>query len=317
VKRAKLRWAVALAATMLAACASAGAPAVAPPNASVRTATTAYQPVALWTWQESVITNASDQNAFFAFAASHGVTRVYIECESAIQNDQPALVAFLQQAASQGLTTELLFGDDKWVLPGSGYPHQGYAVSLVSKYAARLLGKMTSGQPVAVHFDVEPYALPQWKTHRNALASDYVTLVTKLASAAHAIGLKLSVDVPYWYSTIRVKSGSVTTPLNELVIQAVDDYVIMDYWDTASRMESQATTDLTYADGIEGKTVSIGALTSCRQHPPETSYCNSTPRSGTAYMETQLANVASVEASHASFGGLAVEDYAAFSKLKP
>ena len=300
---------------MLAACTSAGAPTVAPVGA--RTASATYQPVALWTWQENVITNASDQSAFFEFAASHGVTRVYIECESAIQHDRPALVAFLQQAASQGLTTELLFGDDKWVLPGSGYPHQGYAVSLVSKYAAQLLGKMTSGQPVAVHFDVEPYALPQWKTHRNALASDYVTLVTKLASAAHTIGLKLSVDVPYWYSTIAVENGSVTTPLNELVIQAVDDYVIMDYWDTASRMESQATTDLTYADGIEGKTVLIGALTSCRQHPPETSYCNSTPRSGTAYMETQLANVASVEASNASFGGLAVEDYAAFSKLKP
>ncbi len=155
----------------------------------------------------------------------------------------------------------MLFGDDKWVLPGSGYPHQGYAVSLVSKYSAELLGKMTTGQPIAVHFDVEPYALPQWKTHRSALASDYVTLVTKLANAAHAIGLKLSVDVPYWYSTIPVKNGSVTTPLDELVIQTVDDYVIMDYWDTASRMESQATTDLTYADGIEGKAVVIGALT--------------------------------------------------------
>ena len=271
----------------------------------------------MWTWQESVITNASDQSAFFAFATSHGVTRAYIECEGAIQNNQPALIAFLQKAATQGLTTELLFGDDKWVLPGPGYPHQGYAVSLVSKYAARLLSKMTTGQPVAVHFDVEPYALPQWKTHRNALASDYVDLVTKLASAAHAIGLTLSVDVPYWYSTIPVKRGSVTTPLNQLVIQTVDAYVIMDYWDTASRMESQATTDLTYADGIAGKAVVIGALTSCHSHPPETSYCNATPRSGMAYMEAQLANVASVEASNASFAGLAIEDYTGFRKLKP
>lgn len=306
-------WIVALATIALAACQSTQAPIVASVDAQSRR----YEPVSLWTWQENVITNASDETAFFAFARSHGVRRVYIECEGSIQRNQPALIAFLQKAASHRLTTELLFGDDQWVLPGSGYPHQGYAVSLVSKYAARLLSKMTTGQPVAVHFDVEPYGLAQWRTHRNALASDYVDLVTKLARAAHAIGSKLSVDVPYWYSTIPVKRGSVTTPLNQLVIQTVDDYVIMDYWDTASRMESQAATDLAYADGIADKAVVIGALTSCHEHPPQTSYCNPTTKSGMAYMQAQLANVASVEASNASFSGLAIEDYIGFRKLKP
>jgi hypothetical protein len=299
----------------LAACQSTAAPTVAPVGQQTQTQT--YQPVALWTWQENVITHASDEAAFFAFATSHGVKRVYIECEGPIQRNQPALIAFLHKVASHQLTAELLFGDDEWVLPGSGYPHQGYAVSLVSTYAAQLLSKMTTGQPVAVHFDVEPYALPQWKTNRNTLAKDYVDLVTKLARAAHAIGLKVSVDVPYWYSTIPVKRGPVTSPLNQLVIQTVDDYVIMDYWDTASRMESQATTDLTYANGIAGKAVVIGALTSCHQHPQQTSYCNSTNSSGKAYMEAQLADVASVEASNASFAGLAIEDYTGFRKLKP
>ena len=182
----------------LAACQSTAAPTVAPVGRQTQTQT--YPPVALWTWQENVITDASDEAAFFTFATSHGVKRVYIECEASIQKNQPALIAFLHKVASHQLTAELLFGDDEWVLPGSGYPHQGYAVSLVSTYAARLLSKMTTGRPVAVHFDVEPYALPQWKTKRNALAKDYVNLVTKLARAAHAIGLKVSVDVPYWYS---------------------------------------------------------------------------------------------------------------------
>ncbi|HET6274669.1 MAG TPA: hypothetical protein VFE16_01860 [Candidatus Cybelea sp.] len=308
-------WIVALATIMLAACQATETPTVT--SVDARAQARAYQPVALWTWQENVITNASDEAAFFAFASAHDVNRVYIECEGTIQSNQPALIAFLRKADSYRLTTELLFGDDKWVLPGSGYPHQGYAVSLVSTYAAQLLSKMKKGQPVAVHFDVEPYGLAQWKTHRKALATDYVDLVTKLAKAAHAIGLKLSVDVPYWYSTIPVKRGTVTTPLNQLVIHAVDDYVIMDYWDTAARMERQATTDLTYANAIAGKAVVIGALTSCHEHPPQTSYCNSTRDSGMAYMEAQLANVASVEGANASFAGLAIEDYTGFRKLKP
>lgn len=305
--------AVSLAAMTLVACQTTQVPSVSPADTQVRR----YEPAALWTWQENVITNPSDETAFFAFTDAHGINRVYIECEGSIQRNQAALVAFLHKAASHGLTTELLFGDDRWVLPGSRYPHQGYAVSLVSTYTARLLNTMTNGQPVAVHFDIEPYGLPQWKSHRHALAADYLDLVTKLARAAHAIGLKLSVDVPYWYSTIRVKGASGTFPLNQLVIQTVDDYVIMDYWDTASRMEGQAATDLTYANGIPDKAVVIGALTSCRQHPAETSYCNPTKRSGTAYMERQLADLASAEASNPAFTGLAIEDYAAFRKLKP
>jgi hypothetical protein len=276
-----------------------------------------YEPAALWEWDENVITNAHAQTAFFAFAASHGVNRVYIECESAIQNNQSALIAFLEAAANQGLTTELLFGDDKWVFPGHGYPHQGYAVSLTAKYAAELLGKMTSGKPVAVHYDVEPADLPQWKMHQNKLANDYVELVTKLAGAAHKIGLGLSTDVTYWYSDVSVTRHGVTSPFNQLIMNVVDNYVIMDYRDTATRIEQQAATDLAYADSISGKQVTIGVLTNCHEKPADISFCNDTKQSGTKYMEAALRDVDKVESPNAAFTGFAIEDYAGFRRLGP
>jgi hypothetical protein len=284
---------------------------------SIAAAQQAYQPAAVWEWSENVITNPTDQSAFFTFAASHGVNRVYIECESAVQSNQPALIGFLEAAAANGIVTELLFGDAHWVTPGAGYPHQGYAISLVSTYTAQLLGKMTTGKPVAVHFDVEPYSLKTWKKRENTIANDYVSLVTQLATAAHKLGLTLSVDVPYWYSTIKVTQGSVTTPMNQLVVQAVDTYVIMDYWDTTARIDSQATTDMTYADGISGKQVVIGVLTSCKQVPQNTSFCNSTSQSGTAVMETVLTQVDGLASAYPCFAGLAIEDYAGFSALGP
>jgi hypothetical protein len=274
-----------------------------------------YQPGAVWEWNENVITGSRAQTAFFAFAGTHGINRVYIECESAIQNNQPALIAFLEAAANQGIATELLFGDDKWVFPGHGYPHQGYAISLTSKYAAQLLGKMTYGQPVAVHYDVEPADLRQWKTHRNELARDYIELVTRLERASHKIGLTLSVDATYWYSTVPVRRHGVTTPMNQLIMNAVDCYVIMDYWNTASRIERQATTDLTYANSIPGKEVAIGVLTNCDQKPPDTSFCNDGRHSGTAWMESVLNNVVGTESANASYTGLAIEDYAGFRRL--
>jgi len=276
-----------------------------------------YQPSAVWEWSENVITDSGAQAAFFAFAGTHGINRVYIECESAIQNNQAALISFLETAANRGLQTELLFGDDKWVFPGRGYPHQGYAISLTSKFAAQLLDKMTFGQPVAVHYDVEPADLPQWKTHQNAIALDYVQLVTKLRRAAHMIGLTLSGDETYWYSKVPVRKDGVTTPLDQLVMNAVDRYVIMDYWDTARRIEQQATTDLEYANGIPGKEVVIGVLTNCHQKPPDTSFCNGSQNSGTTYMESVLGMVVSAENVNPSFTGLAIEDYAGFRQLGP
>lgn len=276
-----------------------------------------YRPAAIWEWQEDVITDLTAQSAFFAFAGTHGIDSVYIECESAIQNDQPALVSFLEAAAQHGLTTELLFGDAEWVLPGAGYPYQGYAVSLVSVYTAQLLSRMTSGKPVAVHYDVEPYSLKQWKTEQNTIALDYISLATQLKAAAQALGLKLSVDVPYWYSTIPVTADGTTTPMNQLVLDIVDRYVIMDYWDTPARIERQAATDLTYANGIAGKEVVVGVLTTCGQVPQNTSFCNTTAQSGTAYMERVLGAVRKAEAPNAAFAGLAIEDYAGFSILAP
>ncbi len=276
-----------------------------------------YQAAELWEWQENVITDPSAQTAFFAFAATHGVDRVYVECESAIQNNQPALIGFLQTAAANGIATELLFGDADWVLPGAGYPYQGYAVSLVSVYTAQLLAQMTTGKPVAVHFDVEPYSLKQWKVEQNTIALDYISLVTQLKAAAQPLGLQLSVDVPYWYSTIPVTQGAVTTPMNQLVLNIVDRYVIMDYWDTASRIERQATVDMTYANTLPGKQVVIGVIATCGQNPSDQSFCNTSPHTGTAYMESILGLVRQAEAPNPAYAGLAIEDYAAFSILGP
>ncbi|HLY20208.1 MAG TPA: hypothetical protein VKR61_23435 [Bryobacteraceae bacterium] len=276
-----------------------------------------YLPSAIWEWQENVITDPTAQAAFFTFAATHGINRVYIECESAIQNNQPALIGFLEAAAGNGLSTELLFGDARWVLPGSGYPYQGYAVSLVSTYTAQLLSQMTAGKPGAVHFDVEPYSLRLWRTEQNTIALDYISLVTQLEAAARQLGMKLSVDVPYWYSTIPVTQGAATTPMNQLVLNIVDRYVIMDYWDTASRIERQATTDLTYANSVAGKQVVIGVLTTCNQFPADTSFCNTGTHQGTAWMETVLSMIHKAENPNPSFAGFAIEDYAGFSILGP
>jgi hypothetical protein len=50
---------------------------------------------------------------------------------------------------------------------------------------------------------------------------------------------------------------------------------------------------------------------------PQTSFCNSSRHSGTAWMESFLDKVVRAEAANASFTGLAIEDYAGFRTLGP
>ena len=61
----------------------------------------------------------------------------------------------------------------------------------------------------------------------------------------------------------------------------------------------------------------MGVLTNCHQRPLDTSFCNGSEHSGTAWMEFVLGKVARAETANASFTGLAIADYAGFRKLGP
>jgi len=116
---------------------------------------------------ESVITDAHAKGCFRIRAEPH-VRRVTSNA-NAIQHNQPALIAFLQTAAATH-DDELLFGDNRWVFPGSGYPHQGYAIGLVSQYTAQLLAAMTTGSG-GRSTSTSNLLVAEWKSKRNTMRS--------------------------------------------------------------------------------------------------------------------------------------------------
>jgi hypothetical protein len=94
-----------------------------------------------------------------------------------------------------------------------------------------------------IHLDIEPHALPQWKTRSAPLAQGLLMAI----SAAKAAGLPTDVDIPYWYNTVKLQSGAL---LDEAVMQTADGITIMSYQHTAANIVSVSAIEMGHASEL-------------------------------------------------------------------
>ena len=50
-----------------------------------------------------------------------------------------------------------------------------------------------------IHFDIEPYVLPEYKQFKKEILSDYISLLKKCYEKISSHGLEFGVSIPYWY----------------------------------------------------------------------------------------------------------------------
>ncbi len=270
-------------------------------------------PRATWLWGSSVVKSPSDTAGFFSFAASHAITGVYAESQSLLSSAPASLASFIATAKTHGIEVELLFGYELWARASE----HAKAVALAESAAAFSAG-LSGPKPIGVHFDVEPHQLPEWKAggaSEAQIAAEFVELLEKLHAVTQGAGLRLSVDIPFWYDGRPLTRGGVTRPLSEWVADSVDRVVLMDYRDTADGPDgivAQAANEIAYGATI-GKPVVLGVETLCNLDPPKVTFCEE----GAAVLEAELAKTIAVLSESAGFAGLAVHDYKAYAALKP
>jgi len=258
-------------------------------------------------WTSTVVTNATEKANFLAFARSAGVREIYLSGPSVVGNAS-ALASFSTDAAAQSCAeVELLFGDMSWALTANHGKATGYASQAIKTFAS-----INGARPVGLHFDVEPYTLPGWKTDMQGTSNQYLDLLEKLQAIATAGGVRLSVDIPFWFSGQKVSRGGQTRPLSELVQDRVDRVVLMDYRDTASAIISGAAPEIAYAEKI-GRDVTIGVETMCGLSPTLVTFCEE----GRAAMDAALKATQAAYAKSPALNGLAVHHYGSYLKLKP
>lgn len=275
----------------------------------------------MWVWNSQVITDPAQRTAFFVFAVEHAVETVYVPA-GALLASQPAVVAaFCQEAAGYGLGVELLLADHTWARAS----RHASAIAAAQQAVAFALAQPPDARPRGLHFDVEPHTLPEWTTDYAGIAGQYVGLLESLAGVTSGTGLRLTVDIAFWYDSRELTRDGVTRKLHEWVLDHVDHAVLMDYRDfalTASGAPApdgtivHAQTEVAYA-GTVGKKVSLGLETKCFEdlvnNPEKITFCEE----GRAHLELVLEQTRQHFAGHPGFAGMVIHHYATWRALGP
>jgi hypothetical protein len=266
---------------------------------------------ALWVWDHGAAArSAVDRRDLFAFAAEHSVDTLYYESSRLIRNDPSDLGAFLRAAARKHLSVEMLFSSNTWIYPGG----QDRAVEVV-KAAVKLAASVRYGRPTALHFDIEPYLLQEWKHGQvDRIEADYLQLLKKLEAVRGPF--PIHVDIPFWFYRVRGAPGTdgPSQPLDRQVLAIVDGCTLMDYRDVAEGADGLIADGqhvIGDADGL-GKSVVIGVETN-PVRPSQVTFFEE----GAQTMTSQLSAVDSAFQGDPSFAGTAVEDYRGFRSLRP
>jgi hypothetical protein len=275
-------------------------------------------PRGIWVWNKSSWFEPTDRETLFHFLKQHGITVMLLQVHTDYSGPRPTLKypeqlsAVLRQAARQGVTVHALDGDRGFIYPP--WPEK-----LAGQIAA--IGEFNAHQPpnerfAGVHYDIEPYLLPEWRKDwdsRLEVCKTYLTTLEVLAQAARSHGLEFSVDIPSWFGTsdelkpfeMHGQSGM----LLDHVAHIVDWFGIMAYRNRASGPDSILSISEGNINVMEklGKKAWIGVETGPNQggDPPKITFRNKP----VAEFDHALKEVDVSLAPRTGYGGILIHCY--------
>lgn len=195
-----------------------------------------------------------------------------------------------------------------------------------------VIGYNASVEPAArfygIHFDIEPYLLPEWKKPdtRERLLAEYLDVNERAAKRSHAAGLVYGVDIPFWW---QVKDEATGEPVSvatfhgvrkstpEHLLAMVDNVGIMAYRNVPTGPQSivsLALETLDSADRISQAHVFVGIETEKISDgvPESTTFANKSLKE----LQDALAIVDRVFIGRPSFAGVAVHRYVTLKELE-
>ena len=246
------------------------------------------------------------------FLKRHGVTEIYLffwPIDSPSNPSSNEVRAFVEQAKSMGMRVAGLAGDPIYMIPGSSSFQ-----SAMSRFNAYQNSCATDDQRFyALHLDVEPGAMPEFKTNRQQAMQWYADfLINKAVPAARAAKVDLELDVPPWYTDIVQDGEGQDIVLGDLTAKVADTIAVMSYRDTAAAMYSVAQQEIAFAQA-RGKRVVLGAETYSTEGD-EVSYLEE----GRIYMSQELSKLRTLLGTRIPSGryGVAIHHLRTWEALK-
>lgn len=268
---------------------------------------------AAWVWQAKSVSDGG--NELLENAAKHKINRLYVNVDMNLSEE--VYHTFISKASKAGIAIEALGGDPSWAVSGREGPMLKLA-SWVSKYN---LAAKPEERFDALHLDIKPYVLPQWKEDAKPLVQSWVVNMKLLLEQVKKDGaVEVNVDLPFWLDSYTV-TGSRTTEdadnesLSHWFIGQLDHITLLAYRDSAQgnngiiRLVEQ---EMIWADARNGS-ITVGVNTKPMPGEEFTTFAGK----GAAQLESVIREVASAFTGHASYAGSAVHDIVYWGQLEP
>jgi hypothetical protein len=276
----------------------------------------------LWVWKRESFQDPEARKSLIDFCREHRFNRLLVQVHAARnsrQRGEPtlalpgALAALLKDAAVAGIAVEALDGAKDMALRRNWDATLAMLDAILAFNRAQPDGERF----IAMHYDIEPYIMAEWKTDaRDSIMKDYLgyLALARRKLDADAPGMMLAADIPMWYDrktepgdTCVVEFNGVTKNLHEHV-QDLTDYVgIMSYRRHATGENSvieHVEAELFYAEKI-GKTICAALETTELKDAPQISFFGQGPEK---LWETRR-KIEETLAAREGFGGTFIHNY--------
>lgn len=284
-----------------------------------------HQTFGMWVWHEKWVKSEEAQDRLLDFCEQHGINllpvQIHVEPGS-VKRGQPKLKypkqlhRLIGEAMRRGIKVEALDGSSEMGLE----ENRSSVLAILDMLLAYNKTLGAYGGFSGIHYDIEPYLLPDWKTpKRQAIMKQYLELMeaARLKIRLDAPHMALSASIPFWYDNKVSAEDSCVLEYNGQVknfhehIQDLTDYVaIMSYRRNALGDDSIKETievERAYAEWI-GRYVCAGMETMPIPQHPQVSF-HGLPPSEFWFQKQKLDQALD---GQGGFGGVLVHSYETF-----
>ena len=282
----------------------------------------------MWVWHLKYIRDQNEQDGLIQFCQQHGINRVLMQIHFEPYTAElghpklrhpKGLRRFLDQANRAGIAVEALDGQ-----PGMGLDKKR-SEALAKLDAILAFNKDLPGNArfSGVHYDIEPYTLPQWNTpQRDEIMRQYLEFHDTARSKVHRHSpvMTLAASIPFWYDHKTTDKDRCVLEYDGQVknfhqhIQDVTDYVaIMSYRCEAEgddSISSHVQSEVDYAQRIN-RFACAGMETIQLNDTPDITFYGLPPKR----FWSQKERVDELFEGYDGFGGVMVHDYQGFRRL--
>lgn len=250
-----------------------------------------------WIWDANIIKTDLDQ--LFSFARENQLTTIYLQIDKSVP--QTVYQNFVRRAKEKQIKVEALTGRPQFAFTYNQNKIKDF-ITWVKTYNATVA---SDERFEGLHFDIEPYLLPEWKTNNKLVLENWMENMRFIEKEAKESGLTICFDVPFWLHQVKIPNSNYS--LSAWLLEKADSVVIMDYRNSALGSDGivqNANPILREASTLK-KQVVIAVETAPSSEGDLTTFYSM----GTGKMEAEL-KIAKEKLSHyPSYAGFAIHDY--------